>query len=378
MKPYLIMLCTLLTVARAHSEWPTYHGGPTLAGATDSRIPGNLRRLWRFDMGSEIQATPIAANDRIFCLAKEGPLTAFSLAGEERWSQPFPADQTFVAPPIYVSGNIITASEQGIVYAVDAADGEIRWQYNAGEKIQGSPNWVDTEEKVRLLVVGQSSGGIHCLDLEKGSLVWKINETNRCDGSPAISNSELIFGNCDAALYKYSTATGNLEGEVDLGPEGQVAGGVALFEGAAFVGTHGGSLVGIDTEETEILWRFEDAKSPVYTTPAVNAEYVVFALENGTLFCLDKPTGSVNWQKDTYGDPRSPVIAADKVVVSSSGQLQIYSISNGNQLWSYDVSDAITSPAIVGGMIIVGSSDGNLWAFGGELESAAENDEREE
>ena len=36
----------------------------------------------------------------------------------------------------------------------------------------------------------------------------------------------------------------------------------------------------------------------------------------------------------------------------------------GEKIWSYEVSDETSSPAIIGGMIVVGSEDGTVTAFG--------------
>jgi outer membrane protein assembly factor BamB len=41
-------------------------------------------------------------------------------------------------------------------------------------------------------------------------------------------------------------------------------------------------------------------------------------------------------------------------------------LETGDLLWSKEVSDEISSPAIVDGMIVVGSDDGTVTAFGAE------------
>ena len=58
------------------------------------------------------------------------------------------------------------------------------------------------------------------------------------------------------------------------------------------------------------------------------------------------------------------VIANDKVIVCVDGVLHLLALDNGNSLWNYEVSDRISSPAIVNDMIIVGSEDGTVIAFG--------------
>jgi len=51
----------------------------------------------------------------------------------------------------------------------------------------------------------------------------------------------------------------------------------------------------------------------------------------------------------------------------ADGTLYLFDIADGRPLWSYEVSDYITSPAIAGPLVIVGCDDGTVAAFyGGE------------
>lgn len=368
MKLYSMALGLFLAAISANADWPAYHGGAGQAGATEERISANPERLWRVDMGSPVNATPIAVGERIYCLSREGRLAAFSLAGAALWSSVLTNESTFVAPVAYVSGTLLVASQAGTLYAVDAENGEKRWQYDAGEGVQASPVWSEEEGRTLIVLIGREDGSLHCLDLASGKLVWKIGETNRCDGSPAVADSRFVFGNCDAAIYIYSAASGDLQGKVDLGQRMQVAGGVAMAQGEAFAGTHGGSVVCVDVESSRIVWEYDGSDGPVYTTPAVDREHLVFASDPGSVYCLGRKSGELIWKAETMGPPQSPVIADDKVLVSSFGKLHIFSAADGKRLWSRAVADETTSPAIHRGMILLGSGDGNLWAFGSKNE----------
>jgi outer membrane protein assembly factor BamB len=52
------------------------------------------------------------------------------------------------------------------------------------------------------------------------------------------------------------------------------------------------------------------------------------------------------------------------VVVTSGGSLFVFDLAGGKKLWSAPVSDDLTSPAVVGGLILVGGDDGTVTAFG--------------
>jgi outer membrane protein assembly factor BamB len=52
------------------------------------------------------------------------------------------------------------------------------------------------------------------------------------------------------------------------------------------------------------------------------------------------------------------------VVFPADGVVYLLRLETGELLWSQEVSDEITSPAIINGMIVVGSDDGTVTAFG--------------
>jgi outer membrane protein assembly factor BamB len=60
------------------------------------------------------------------------------------------------------------------------------------------------------------------------------------------------------------------------------------------------------------------------------------------------------------------VICGDKVVVGSDdGRLYVLALADGRQIWSYELGDAVaSSPAVLGGLIVVGCADGYVYAFG--------------
>jgi outer membrane protein assembly factor BamB len=70
------------------------------------------------------------------------------------------------------------------------------------------------------------------------------------------------------------------------------------------------------------------------------------------------------WAAKVEGTPSSPVIAGDKVVVSSEGTLFLFSLATGKLIWANKAADSLTSPAITGAGVIVGTDDGFLILFG--------------
>ena len=114
----------------------------------------------------------------------------------------------------------------------------------------------------------------------------------------------------------------------------------------------------------EIVWLNDDTDYEIFSTPAVNGQWVIFSADDGFVYGLDRATGKQRWKFETPGFPTSAVISKDKVIVPSDGVLYLLDLQTGEKLWSYEVSDQISSPAIIDGMIVVSSDDGTVTAFG--------------
>lgn len=360
----------------APAVWATYHGDAALTGAVDAVLPETPSRKWHFQTNAPVLQTPVACADRIFVINDKGYLYALDFDGEELWSKPVAENVQdddgafevgFEAPLACFGSTVFAASTDGILYAIDAMNGDQRWTYDVGSPVLGSVNTYRTPESShqdRLFVVGQAGGALHCLDLNTGKLIWKTDETDRCDGSPSVGKNVVAFGSCAAALHLFDVEDGTPIRDITFDDDSQVAGGVALLGDSLFTGSRSGKLFHASAATGAIIWTNEDSDDEVFTTPAVNDDWVLFGSSDGNLYALDRATGTLTWKFDAGAPPSSPVIAGDKAVVSAEGKLLLFRLSSGQVLWSVEVSDAITSPAIVAGHIIVGGDDGAVTAFG--------------
>lgn len=363
-------------VAQGDAEWSTYHGGPSLVGAVDTSLPDTPTRLWRFQTDASVYKTPIACGQGIYFTTDKGGVFALDLSGKELWSKKLmrepsangePREERLDAPAACFESTLLVGSGSGTLYAFDAATGDEQWTYDVGGPVLGTANYQPASLTVgsdRLFILGQSDGTLHAVDFKTGAPIWQTESIDRCDGSPAVGQDSIVFGSCAAALHVFSTADGELMRNIEIDADSQVAGGVAIVGDSVFSGSHSGKLIHANARTGETLWINEDSQDEIFTTPAVNDAWVVFAAYDGIVYALDHATGTKQWTFDTSGLPYSPVIAGDKVIVSADGILYFLRLKTGEKLWSYEISDEISSPAIVNRMVVVGGEDGTVTAFG--------------
>lgn len=364
-KIILLLVCCAMGV---WGEWNTYHGGADLRGVSGIVVPEKPELLWRYQAGGEVYNTPVSDGDRIFFSGKKGTITAVDLKGSKLWEKSFTRKKNegdevsvrFDAPLACGHGMVFAGTRHGILHALDLKTGAEKWKYDTGGVLAGSPNFLDEQTVV---VVDQSDGALHCMELESGKLLWKTAGVERCDGSPGIGNGQVVFGSCAAALHVYGVNGKHLK-DVEVGGDGQLAGGVALAGKHAFAGARDGSLLCVDLEKGDVVWSSDESKEQTFSTPVATGKRVVYSSDNGLVYVVNQTDGELVWKFDTGGTPSSPVVAKDKVVVSADGVLYLLKLADGAKLWSQEVSDEITSPGLIGGMIVVGADDGTVSAFG--------------
>jgi outer membrane protein assembly factor BamB len=388
-----ILVLLVCGSAAAFGEWNTYHGGADLRGTANAVLPKQPELLWRYDAGGPVYNSPVSDGERIFISAQKGTLMAVDLNGSKLWENSITRTNAagqavpvrFEAPLLYGNGAVFAGSTQGILYALDAKTGGKLWQYNTGGIIIGSPNFVqgvadrkDTKKQrgenhstlassrlnhSALVVLDQAEGALHCLESSSGRLLWKTEGVERCDGAPGLGNDRIVFGSCLAALHVYSTKGKHLK-DIEVGGDGQIAGGVAVDGLWAYAGTRDGSLVCADMNGGDIVWSSDESEDQTFSTPAVTEKMVIYSSDNGFVYALHRADGALAWKFDTGGSPTSPVVAKNRVVVCADGTLYVLELESGRQLWSREVSDEASSPALIDNMIVVGADDGTVTAWG--------------
>ena len=346
------------------AAWSTYHGGFSLDGVAAAAPPDAPEQLWKYKVEGRVDTTPIAADGHIYVTSSKGGLIALDLGGKELWKSSIAPD-VFTSPPLLAGGLIIVGTGKGVLRAYDASGGKEKWTYDVGGSVQGSPNCVDLPGgRSGVVAISQGDGCLHGIELATGKGLWKMPAVERCDGSAGVSGDYIVMGSCASALHLYSATKGVKLTDVSLGPDNQVAGGVALSGTEAFAGTRSGKLCAVDVAGAKILWTFAEGQGEAFATPAVGERVVVYGADDGKVYAVDRAKGTKLWALDTGNRPMSPVIAGDRVVVSSGGTLLVADLASGRKLWSAPVSDDLSSPAVVGGMILVGGDDGTVTAFG--------------
>ena len=112
------------------NHWPTHRGDPLRSGSTVMKLPSQLKDVWTASIGGKISASVIADGNVVVSAIDEHRVIALDAGnGQERWS--FTAGGRVDSPPTIYRELVLFGSADGWVYCVHLHDGQLVWRFRA-------------------------------------------------------------------------------------------------------------------------------------------------------------------------------------------------------------------------------------------------------
>lgn len=348
------------------TSWTMFGGGQGLLGRASTQLPESLSVLWRFKTGAEVKSSAAIADGRTFIGSSDANVYALDLhSGEKLWS--YKTDDAVESSPLLLEGTVFVGSSDGFLYALDAETGQVKWKYETDGEILSAPNWTRSPDGLRTwILVGSYDNRLHCVEAETGQSVWTYETDNYVNGSPAVADGQCVFGGCDARIHAVALSDGTKVTEIETGA--YIAASAAFVDGQVYVGNYDNVLMRADVHRGEIAWQYTESKAPIFSSPAVTEDRVIFGSRDNFVYALRRDNGKRLWAFKTLDDvDSSPAICGDKVLIGSGdGRLYMLRLADGKAIWSYEIGRPIvSSPAVAQGVVVIGCDDGTVYAFGG-------------
>lgn len=190
---------------------PTLHGGTaflTRTGETMAvdRRTGEVR--WSYAAGTT-GSTPTAVGDRLYLGAKS-LLALDGATGERLWRADAVPDH---AGELAAIEDTVFAQSDGTLFALDAADGSVRWQTDLDQASYGGP--VVGDEMIALM---GSNGLLQVVSRSDRSDRWTVQFDRAAQAPPAIADGVVYAVDEDPyACRAYDAASGEELWDTDLG-----------------------------------------------------------------------------------------------------------------------------------------------------------------
>jgi outer membrane protein assembly factor BamB len=276
------------------------------------------------------------------------------------------------------------------VYAIDLTTGTRVWFFAASLDVNG----VAASEGV--VVATGDEGLVWGIDAAEGLGLWTANLEAAAFTNPLIVEDLAVVGDGSGTITAFDLDSGERRWRVTV--QGAVRGGAASDGESIYVVSEGRDAIALDLQGN-VLWRQtitapsgESEQLRVFAAPTIAGPFLVVSLIRGeelyadpALIALDRETGEVAWEaedaagiKSEWANVRSsPAVVGDLLVYGEtySDLLVAVGIDDGLTRWSVKVGPYCyqhwSSPAVVGGQVILPRYDGGLYAVALDTKTVA-------
>jgi outer membrane protein assembly factor BamB len=208
---------------------------------------------------------------------------------------------------------------------------------------------------------------LYAVNAASGELTWKA-EAGGFGVTPALSGDMVIAGGGqDGILHALDAATGSERWQVADGAE--VGASAAILDDTVFIIGADTTLLALDLQSGAEKWRADvDAPGGLGVTYPAVSNGLVYVVDAGALHAFDASNGTEIWTYATASAQSSPSVAGGVIYTSGvafDGTITAIDASTGAELWQVTTGEMspLSSPAVAGGLVIVGSFQ-NVIAFG--------------
>jgi polyvinyl alcohol dehydrogenase (cytochrome) len=166
---------------------------------TDAPDSGPPASAYCADRTLTLRATPSAASwngwsptpdNARYQTAERAALSAEQVPSLElKWAYGFGGDVTAFAAPTIVDGHVFVGSAGGLVQALSADSGCVKWTFQATGPVRAAP-LVARDDGRHVLLIGDLTGWYYALAAATGELVWKTqietHDSTRLTGAAAV------------------------------------------------------------------------------------------------------------------------------------------------------------------------------------------------
>jgi len=272
--------------------------------------------------------------------------------------------------PVIADGRVYAAAVHGGVRAFDLKSGAAIWHFDSKLPLSGGPGVGDG-----LVVAGTLEGDVVALDAATGAQKWTAKVGNEIIAAPAIGEGMVFVHSNDGRVTAFDEATGQRRWFWDHEmPPLTVRGNDApvLGPGYVFVGNDDGTMTALATADGHQVWEQTVAEaegrtelermSDVDGSPVLEGSTLYATSYKKQTVALDAPSGRPMWTHDS-GGPGKAGVSSDRVVVSgASGTVWGLDKSTGSGLWEQNglARRNVSGAAIQGDYAVVGDFDGYL------------------
>jgi outer membrane protein assembly factor BamB len=283
---------------------------------------------------------------------------------------------------ITVNDMVCFGSNDGYLYALDKTTGKLKWKFNCGSSVSSSPAY-----SKGLIYILSEQQNLFAINAGDGKLNWQksIGEDKPYDWgfdyyfpSPVINGDTLVIASADGKVLALNKHNGKNYWEFKT--QYFIRATPALVNGWVYVGDTNGDMHALDSKTGKQKWGCKTFGSPlnndtigfdrkaILSSAVIQDDALVFGSRDGFLYCANRFDGTLSWRFDHQLSwvISSPSVVNGQVITGTSDGhfVQSVNIKTGQEKWrTYGTAPLWSSPLIVGNYVYIGGNEGVLYCI---------------
>jgi outer membrane protein assembly factor BamB len=392
--------------------WNAYRGGPSRAGLTAANLPEELSEQWHFQallppapawprsdrMLFDRAPQPIVTQDKcIFGSSSDDAVYALDIdRGTTAWV--FRTDGPVRFAPVAWRDRVFVASDDGFLYALKTATGELLWRHRGGPDgcsvlgngriiskwpARGGPVVADDTVYFAAGIWPSDGVFIYALDAASGAVRW-VNDTAgglympqphptaeaksgvSAQGYLVVAGNHLLVPTGRAVPASFDRQTGRFE-YFQLQKYGHHGGAAAMATGTLVLNS--GNAFHVDTgDRVASVGAGQLAATDGGLVRATERKLEAYAWEEkqrpdrkGRM--VDVMALRTLWSLDGVPEATAVIVAGERVIVGGASKVVMVDRAEHQVAWSVDVDGQVYGLAAAAGKLLVSTDTGSIYCF---------------
>ncbi|MDX5629592.1 MULTISPECIES: outer membrane protein assembly factor BamB [unclassified Brenneria] len=346
-------------------------------------------KVWSRSVGSGIgefysNLRPDWQSDRVFAADRKGTVKALDLdSGAEIWKVDLSEKTGFLSSNISallsggvaVSGNhVYVGSEKAQVYALNTEDGASVWQTKVAGEVISRPVISDG-----VVLVHTSNGMLQALDEADGAIKWTVNLdmptlSLRGESAPTVAFGAAIVGGDNGRVNAVLINQGQLiwqqrisqpSGATEIDRLNDVDTTPVIVGEVVYALGYNGNMTALDLRSGQILWKRELGSVHDFI---VDGDRIYLVDQNDRIVALNTNGGVNLWRQSDllHRNLTAPVLYNGYLVVGDAeGYLHWLNTADGRFVAQQKVDSAgfLSKPVIASDKLLIQAKNGEVYAF---------------
>lgn len=337
------------------------------------------------DFYSEL--VPAIADNKIYVASRDGEVEALDCldSGSRLWSVDLSKlDENKEKRSARLSGglsvhgsNLVVGSENGYVYLLNTANGEVKWKTNLKAEIVARPVFNQSGDRIFVL---DSEGNFTALDTLSGNKMWVTGDAPqslrlRAQATPTVVGDKYVLvGTSSGRVSVILQSTGATVNLINVGEAtgtnaferlSDVSSSPLVLGNSMYAASFAGGLIDYDFGSYSYKSRLGYQSSRDF---GFDEDSLVVTSDDGTVYCLNRADNSQRWANTQLGyrNVTAPVVYGNYAVVGDfEGYIYFMDMADGSidYMDELDGSAIYAAPQVYNGQLYVIASDGSLYCL---------------